>query len=348
MASHITNPNPVEIDPDYEALPPTASALTHMVAGALAGITEHTVMYPVDAVKTRLQILAPVAVEGGAASVVANAAPVYTGTIQALTRISATEGMRALWRGVSSVVVGAGPAHALYFGVYEQCKLAAVRVSGAEDERNIPALWAALAGASATVVQDALMNPFDVIKQRMQAFSGSQYTSLAHAARHIYAAEGMRAFFVSYPTTLSMSIPFQSVHFAVYETMSAAINPDRQYDPKSHILAGATAGALASFVTTPLDVAKTLLQTQGETSDKEIRSARGMRDAIRVVFRREGLRGFSKGWAPRVLSHMPATAVCWTTYEFFKSAMAATVWGSVDVSDSPSRPVAAAVRVTPA
>lgn len=38
---------------DYESLPPGVSPLTHMTAGAVAGILEHTVMYPVDSVKVR-------------------------------------------------------------------------------------------------------------------------------------------------------------------------------------------------------------------------------------------------------------------------------------------------------
>ena len=49
-------------------------------------------------------------------------AAVYTGIGNAFTRISSTEGMRALWRGVSSVIMGAGPAHAVHFGTYEAIK----------------------------------------------------------------------------------------------------------------------------------------------------------------------------------------------------------------------------------
>lgn len=49
-------------------------------------------------------------------------AAVYSGIGNAFTRISSTEGMRALWRGVSSVIVGAGPAHAVHFGTYEAVK----------------------------------------------------------------------------------------------------------------------------------------------------------------------------------------------------------------------------------
>lgn len=49
----------------------------------------------------------------------ASPAGIYTGVGNAFTRISTTEGARALWRGVSSVILGAGPAHAVHFGTLE-------------------------------------------------------------------------------------------------------------------------------------------------------------------------------------------------------------------------------------
>lgn len=52
----------------------------------------------------------------------ASPAAMYTGIGNAFSRISATEGLRALWRGVSSVILGAGPAHAVHFGTYEFVK----------------------------------------------------------------------------------------------------------------------------------------------------------------------------------------------------------------------------------
>lgn len=52
----------------------------------------------------------------------ASPAAMYTGIGNAFSRISATEGLRSLWRGVSSVILGAGPAHAVHFGTYEFVK----------------------------------------------------------------------------------------------------------------------------------------------------------------------------------------------------------------------------------
>ena len=60
--------------------------------------------------QTRLQLLSP------------SPAAMYSGMSHAITRISSTEGLRTLWRGVASVIVGAGPAHAVQFGTLEAVK----------------------------------------------------------------------------------------------------------------------------------------------------------------------------------------------------------------------------------
>ena len=51
-----------------------------------------------------------------------NQAAIYSGVGNAFSRIASTEGLRTLWRGVNSVILGAGPAHAVHFGVYEAVK----------------------------------------------------------------------------------------------------------------------------------------------------------------------------------------------------------------------------------
>jgi hypothetical protein len=47
---------------------------------------------------------------------------VYNGVIQGTYKMATGEGVLSLWRGMSSVVVGAGPAHAVYFATYEAVK----------------------------------------------------------------------------------------------------------------------------------------------------------------------------------------------------------------------------------
>lgn len=282
---------------DYEALPENSSMLANALAGAAAGIMEHTVMYPVDAIKTRMQV--------------ANSRNVYSGIVQAVSKISAAEGAGSLWRGISSMVMGAGPAHAVYFGVYEAVKLEL----GGQDHSP----WvSAVAGSAATISSDALMNPFDVIKQRMQV-NTTRYPSMMSCMSQIYRAEGFGAFFVSYPTTLVMNIPFSAINFTVYESTSKLLNPTKKYDPLVHCVAGGVAGATAAAITTPLDVVKTVLQTKGIFSPTETAARlNSFMDGARYIYKTNGLAGFAKGMRPRVVSNMPSTAICWTSYEMAK------------------------------
>ncbi len=121
-----------------------------------------------------------------------------------------------------------------------------------------------------------------VIKQRMQ-MHGSLYRTVANCASSVYRTEGLRAFYVSYPTTLTMTVPFTAVQFSVYEWAKKVINPGNEYSPITHACAGGFAGAVAAGVTNPLDVAKTLLQTRGSSTDPVIRKASGMFEAFRII-----------------------------------------------------------------
>uniref|UniRef100_A0A7S3KN17 Mitochondrial carrier protein n=1 Tax=Euplotes crassus TaxID=5936 RepID=A0A7S3KN17_EUPCR len=105
---------------------------------------------------------------------------------------------------------------------------------------------------------------------------------------------------------------------------------------------------MASFLTNPMDVIKTRLQTQHHSSslgklDKEamkleaeklggglevegsevLRDAkyRDIRHAIKQIYRTEGIFGFYKGVLPRVLFVSPGVAISWGTYEIFKSLL---------------------------
>jgi solute carrier family 25 (mitochondrial iron transporter), member 28/37 len=169
----------------------------------------------------------------------------------------------------------------------------------------------AAAGAMATIAHDGFMTPFDVVKQRLQI--NSRYKSMFHCASSVYQAEGLRAFYISFPVTLMMSMPFQILQFTTYEHVRKKLNPSGEYNPLSHIVAGGLAGAIASSTTNPLDVAKTLLQTRGQASDSALRHASGLVQTFKLIYEREGPMGFTRGMRARVASHIPATAVAWTT-----------------------------------
>ena len=118
-----------------------------------------------------------------------------------------------------------------------------------------------------------------------------------------------------------MNIPFQCSHFLVYEYLRETLNPARTYDPKTHVIAGAAAGAIAASLTTPLDVAKTLLNTQEKSAivnSSKKRYVTGIFTALKTIYRMRGIPGYFQGIKARVIFQMPSTAICWSVYEFFK------------------------------
>ncbi|XP_028164203.1 mitoferrin-1-like, partial [Ostrinia furnacalis] len=215
-------------------------------------------------------------------------------------------------RGMSAVVVGAGPAHACFFATYEHSKQTLAHLTRHRHEH----LTHGLSGCLASLVHDAVSNPAEVVKQRLQMLN-SPYRGVWECARHVYRAEGLRAFYRSYATQVAMNVPFQALHFVTYEWCQAALNPARAYDPVAHALSGACAGALAAASTTPLDVCKTVLNTQEAAA-----RADGLLEAASAVLRATGPLGFFKGVQARVLYQMPAAAICWLTYETIKHALA--------------------------
>ncbi|KAL8093094.1 uncharacterized protein LOC141693250 [Apium graveolens] len=281
-----------------------------MVAGSVAGSIEHMAMFPVDTLKTRMQAI-------GSSSSASFTAPVIN-LRQSLSSILKIEGLAGLYRGVAAMGIGAGPAHAVYFSVYETFKKSLL----AHGNPNTSAVHA-VSGVFATVASDAVITPMDVVKQRLQ-LKNSPYKGVCDCVRRVLFEEGFGAFYVSYRTTVLMNAPFTAVHFATYEAAKKGLmelSPDSVADDETllvHATAGAAAGGLAAAVTTPLDVVKTRLQCQGVCGCDRFSSC-SIGDVIQSIAKKDGYGGLMRGWAPRMLFHAPAAAICWSTYEAAKS-----------------------------
>lgn len=109
------------------------------------------------------------------------------------------------------------------------------------------------------MAHDFFMTPLDVVKQRLQL---GFYKGVFDCLHKIVKYEGIRALFVSFPTTLLMNIPYGGVMVAANESLKTVLNPSGERNIPAFFVSGAAAGGLAALVTNPLDVAKTRLQTQ--------------------------------------------------------------------------------------
>jgi len=88
----------------------------------------------------------------------------------------------------------------------------------------------------------------------------------------------------------------------------------------NYFLCAGLGGAVAAFVTSPLDVVKTRLQTQCSMAHEAMNPGSkpkyaGLLSAFQGVLQEQGLRGLMRGVGPRVLLAAPAAAISWGTYE---------------------------------
>ena len=218
------------------------------------------------------------------------------------------EGVKRLYRGVTPVALGSIPSHAVQFGAYEGMK------EYLDAGKETSTATSAVAGAFATMCHDAIVTPFDVVKQHMQ-LNPKKYAGLVGSFGCILKEHGWKAFYVSYSTTLIMNAPFMAAYFASYEKLKSVLGEYPSLEGHlTHFLAGGGAGALAGCISTPIDVIKTRLQLGNMFHLK----ASGPFDVARQIYKEQGLLGFTRGMTARIVYFIPSAAITWTTYEGVK------------------------------
>uniref|UniRef100_A0AAV1VED0 Mitoferrin n=1 Tax=Peronospora matthiolae TaxID=2874970 RepID=A0AAV1VED0_9STRA len=240
------------LDEDWEEwTPEKGSFVHHMVAGSAAGVAEHVSIFPIDTVKTHMQCQRCTGI----------GRPLTLTATQTARQLVAEEGPLRLFRGVSTMLGASLPAHAVYFSVFEAAKKALNA-----DTSTLTPMASGLAGVIATVCHDSIMTPMDVVKQRLQL---GYYRGVADCFQTVMKHEGLRALYISFPTTLLMNLPYSMIMVSANETFKKILNPSGEMNVSAYIASGAAAGALAGGLTNPLDVAKTRLQTQSMMTTDE-------------------------------------------------------------------------------
>lgn len=280
------------------------------LAGGIAGAISNTLLHPLDTVKTVRQ----------------SDPSSYRGVLRTAGLIARTRGPGALYAGLGPALLGSALSSALYFGSYEAAK-----------QRLKPALRGARVAAHAcsavcgNVASSILFVPKEVVKQRMQAgvsvtgsvaiAGASAGAGFVNAARSVVAETGVLGLYRGYKATLLRNIPSTMLRFVLFEEfrrkVAANTNPDarRPLSLAQYLVAGALAGAIASGITTPLDVVKTRIATG------RIKFGTGVLSALRTIHCTEGVRGLYAGVRPRVLWSALGTGVGFGSYELCKSLL---------------------------
>lgn len=303
--------------------------LSLLLASAVSGCLARTFVHPLDTIRARLMV--------------STSKCSFNKVALDLMR---SDGVRGLYRGFGISVCMQAPAVATFLTSYDWSK-AAISTHTPLSSTS-PATHLA-AGLAAETVSAVFWVPMEVIKQRAQVRSGAHAASSIVVARSLLRHEGARGLFKGYALTVGVFGPYSMLYFMFYErfkaTSAAFLTATATADtpastffttqqprpttataaqlPSPVIAACAgTAGAMAAACTTPLDVIKTRIQTQGDAQHQNAPAGHAYRStwhAARTIASTEGTRGFFRGVSARVLWIVPSTAITMSTFEFLKA-----------------------------
>ncbi|KAK9832837.1 hypothetical protein WJX81_005482 [Elliptochloris bilobata] len=172
------------------------TVLQRLAAGAGAGMTATALTHPIDTLRLRL------ALPGSA----------QQGMWACARAIVRTEGLLALYKGLTPALAGIAPYAAINFATYDGLKAWAYGAGPQSAAGNLGL------GAAAGTLASTVCYPLDTIRRRMQ-MRGRTYAGQADAFRTIWRTEGMSGFYQGWLANTLKVAPQSSIRFVAYEAL---------------------------------------------------------------------------------------------------------------------------------
>ncbi|CAN7998940.1 unnamed protein product [Ixodes hexagonus] len=279
-------------------------AAIQITSGGSAGFVEICMMHPLDVVKTRFQVQRN------------NVAPEqrYKSIADCFRRMVRAEGFLAIYKGILPPILAETPKRAVKFFTFEQYKKLFSYGSPPL------AVTLSLAGLFAGLTEAVFVNPFEVVKVRLQTDREvvARQPSTFAVARSIYreAGFGLRGLNLGLTSTLGRNGVFNMVYFGFYFTVKDKL-PKVESEAATfamRLATGFVAGTGASMVNIPFDVAKSRIQGPQPGPPGTIKYKTCLQ-SMRTVYVEEGFLALYKGLVPKVLRLGPGGAVMLVVYE---------------------------------
>jgi len=257
----------------------------HLAAAAAARCTSIFIMYPIDTLKTRMQMG---------------------------NKFMESMQKGGLMRGVGGSLVGQVPYGVLTFGSYEVYKELLLK----NFPQAKPVFLYALSAILGDVTGSGWLCPSEVVKQQLQA---GMYSSTGEAISSIWKKRGLRGFYQGYMGGLARDVPFRVAQLTSYEVVKNMYLRAKQrrnesteeisLSPVDSAVVGAVAGTFSSAITAPLDKIKTLLMTEGPKYGGSVLNCASS------IIQNEGVVGLFTGVVPRVVYIAPSVTIFFVVYE---------------------------------
>ncbi|KAL2848891.1 mitochondrial carrier domain-containing protein [Aspergillus pseudoustus] len=289
--------------------PDQPSSLEAVTAGTTAAILAHAIVYPLDIIKTKLQVqVKPLDDRTNTKTPADTIAPrpddtIYTDVFDAVSQMIQEEGIKGLYRGIASTALNTTALNFAYFYWTTSVRTAHQALSrsynlNASNALAKELLINALGGAMAQL----FTNPIAVIATRQQTCRGDdKERSLLAIANDILHLDGWTGFWRGFKVNLIL-VANPMITYGFYQWLRGRLLRLRagSITAIEIFLLGSLSKVLATLATHPLIVAKTMLQSkQSEPPDGQ--PFRGFIEVILYIIRHEGFWRLYKGLSPQIV-----------------------------------------------
>ncbi|KAA8643537.1 hypothetical protein EYZ11_009809 [Aspergillus tanneri] len=284
------------------ALSPWGSA----VAGATGAVLANALVYPLDLVKTKLQVQ------------VKNAnskedAVHYKSTLDAINKIMEKEGIEGLYSGIAGSLIGVASTNFAYFYWYSvvrsiyMASSRATKTPGTAVELSL--------GAVAGAIAQIFTIPVAVITTRQQTQPKEDKKGLIETGREVVNSEdGWSGLWRGLKASLILVVN-PAITYGAYQRLKDVIFPGKNsLKPWEAFLLGALSKALATIATQPLIVAKVGLQSRPPPG-REGKPFKTFGEVMRYIIQNEGPLSLFKGIGPQIMKGLLVQGLLMMTKE---------------------------------
>ncbi|KAI0298333.1 mitochondrial carrier domain-containing protein [Multifurca ochricompacta] len=269
-------------------------------AGAIAGVTEILTFYPLDVVKTRMQL------ERGKST---------TSLLGSFRTIIREEGVGRLYRGLVPPLLLEAPKRATKFAANDFWGKIFKQLSG---EPEMTRQLSIITGCSAGATESFVVVPFELVKIKLQDKSlASTYSGPLDVVRQVVRKDGILGLYAGMEATFWRNLWWNGGYFGsifqVKTMLPKAETPQGQLS--NNFVSGAVGGFIGTVLNTPFDVVKSRIQGT-EITPGVIPKYNWTYPALVTIFREEGPAALYKGFVPKALRLAPGGGVLLLVVEF--------------------------------
>jgi len=280
--------------------PEKKSPLLPMAAGCIAGGIEATAVWPMEFIKTQLQLGA--SGKGGKLP--------YTGMVGGLTYTVRTTGFLSLYRGLAPTLLGSMPKAGTRFGLN-----AIIKDNLRDKDGKLTMGKNFIAGLGAGVCEALIIvAPVETVKTKCIETN----MPFVSGFKHILKTEGIGGVYQGAAATAMKQGSNQGLRFMWFNEYKRIITNDgeKPFTPLLGLFGGMSAGCFSTLGNNPFDVVKTRMQgTQASQYANTL-------DCFKKILANEGVGALYAGVVPRLARVVPGQGIIFMSFETIQNYIA--------------------------